>query len=274
VKLARAAVLGAEFVAEDSAGSIYAPETKLLSQIHRKKRFMMNSTKQTARIAGCLYLLVIVFGVFALMYVRPSLIVPGDAATTAARMMASESLFRIGVVSELLMYTCFLLLPLPLYVLLKPVSKPLASLMVIFVFVSVPIGMLNTLNNFAALSFLSGDGYLTVFTTQQLQAQMMNFLNLYDLGYLIGQIFFGLWLIPLGYLAFKSGYFPKILGVLVIIGGFAQLVDTFTSFLFPSYQGMIITVLGVFGFSEILFCLWLLTIGVKIQRAQALPSAA
>ena len=234
----------------------------------------MNSTKQTARIAGFLYLMVIGFGVFALMVVRPSLIVPGDAATTASMITASESLFRIGVVSELIMYTCFLLLPLPLYVLLKPAGKNLALLMVLFVLVSVPIGMLNTLNNFAALSLLSGADYLTVFTAEQLQAQVMHFLNLYDLGYLIGQIFFGLWLIPLGYLAFKSGYFPKILGVLVILGGFAQLADTFTSFLFPSYEGIIITVLGVFGFSEILFCLWLLGFGVKIQRAQTLPSTA
>jgi hypothetical protein len=235
---------------------------------------MMNSTKQTARIAGFLYLMVIVFGVFSMMYVRPSLIVPGDPATTASKMMASEALFRIGVLSELIMYTCFLLLPLPLYVLLNPVRKNIALLMVLFVFVSVPIGMINTLNNLAALSLLSDAGYMTVFTTEQLQAQMMHFLHLYDLGYQIGQIFFGLWLIPLGYLAYKSGYFPKMLAVLVIIGGFAQLTDTITSFLFPSYEGMVVTVLSVFGFSEILFCLWLLLMGVKIQRSQELPSTA
>jgi hypothetical protein len=234
----------------------------------------MKSSLQTARIAGFLYLMVIVFGMFALMYVRPSLIVPGDAATTASRIMASEALFRVGVVSELIMYMCFLLLPLPLFLLLKPVSRNLALMMALFVFVSVPIGMLNTLNNLAALSLLSDAGYLTVFTIEQLQAQMMYFLHLHDLGYLIGQIFFGLWLIPLGYLAFKSGYFPKILGFLLIIGGFAQLTDTLTSLLFPSYEGVILTVLGVFGFSEILFCLWLLLMGVKLQRPQVLPSTA
>ena len=225
----------------------------------------MNSNKKTARVAGFLYLLVVVFGVFALMYVRPALIVPGAAAATANNIVASESLFRLGVVSELIMYTCFLLLPLPLYVLLKPVHKTLALLMVLFVFVSVPMGMLNTLNNFAALSFLSDADYLTVFTADHLQAQMMFFLNLYETGYLIAQIFFGAWLLPLGYLVFKSGYFPRIMGILLILGGFSQLTNTFTSFLFPSYESIVITVLEVFGFSEILFCLWLLIMGVKDQ---------
>jgi hypothetical protein len=234
----------------------------------------MNSMKQTARIAGFLYLMVIGFGVFALMYVRTTLIVPGDAAATANRIAASDGLFRVGVVSELIMYGCFLLLPLPLYMLLKPVNKTLARLMVLFVFVSVPIGMLNALNNLAAVSLLSDAGYWVAFTTEQVQAQMMYFLNLHELGYLIGQVFFGLWLIPLGYLAFKSGYFPRVLGVLVILGGFAQLTDTFASLLFPSYDGLFLTVIGVFGFSEILFCVWLLLIGVKIQRPQAISSTA
>ena len=225
----------------------------------------MNTNKRTARVAGFLYLLVIVFGMFALMYVRPSLIVPGDTAATAKNIVDSESLFRLGVVSELIMYTCFLLLPLPLYVLLKPVHKNLALLMVILVFVSVPMGMLNTLNDFAALTLLSGADYLTVFTTGQLQAQMMFFLNLHENGYLIAQIFFGAWLLPLGYLVFKSSYFPRILGVLLILGGLAQLTDTFTSLLFPGYESIVLTVLGVFSFSEILFCLWLLIMGAKGQ---------
>jgi hypothetical protein len=125
---------------------------------------------------------------------------------------------------------------------------------------------MNTLDRFAALSLVGAADHLTVFTTDQLQAQMMFFLNLYENGYLIGQIFFGLWLIPLGYLAFKSGFFLKVLGVLVVIAGLAQLADTFTGFLFPAYEGILMTVLSVFGFSEILFCLWLLERGVRADR--------
>jgi hypothetical protein len=218
--------------------------------------------------------MVIVFGMFALMYVRTTLIVPGDAAATANRISASDGLFRVGVVSELIMYGCFLLLPLPLYVLFKPVNKTVALLMVLFVFISVPIGMLNALNHLAAVSLLSDAGYWAAFTTEQVQAQMMYFLNLHELGYLIGQIFFGLWLIPLGYLAFKSGYFSRVLGVLLIIGGFAQLTDTFAGLLFPSYEGLLLTVIGVFGLSEILFCIWLLLAGAKIQPPPTLPSTA
>lgn len=225
----------------------------------------MNSSKKTAKVAGFLYLLVIVFGMFALMYVRPSLIVPGDAATTAGNILASEPLFRLGVASELIMYVCFLLLPLPLYVLLKPVHKNMALLMVLFVFISIPMGMLNTLNNFAALSFLSGADYLTAFSVDHLQAQVMFFLNLYENGYLIAQIFFGAWLLPLGYLIFKSGTFPRILGVLLILGGLSQLTNTFTSLLLPGYESVVLTILEYFGFSEILFCLWLLIMGVKEQ---------
>jgi len=225
----------------------------------------MKSSKNTARIAGFLYLLVIVFGMFALMVVRPSLIVPGGAAATAKNIVASESLFRLGIVSELIMYTCFLLLPLPLYMLLKPVHKNLASLMVILVFVSVPIGMLNTLNDFAALSLLSGAGYLKEFSAEQLQTQMMIFLNLHENGYLIAQIFFGAWLFPLGYLVFKSDYFPRILGILMILGGFSQLAITFTSLLLPGYESIFLTILEYFGFSEILFCLWILIMGAKDQ---------
>ncbi len=230
----------------------------------------MNSNKKTARVAGFLYLLVIVFGMFALMYVRPSLIVPGDAAATANNILGSESLFRLGVVSDLIMYVCFLLLPLPLYMLLKPIHKNLALLMVLFVVVSIPMGMLNTLNNFAALSFLSGADYLTVFSADHLQAQMMFFLDLYENGYLIAQIFFGAWLLPLGYLVYKSGAFPRILGALLILAGLAQLTNTFINFLLPGYESIALTILEIFGFSEILFCLWLLIMGAKDQPQDAL----
>lgn len=218
----------------------------------------MNSNKKTVRTAGVLYLLVIVFGMFALMYVRPSLIKPGDAAATASNIMASESLYRVGIVSELIMYVCFLLLPFPLYQLFEAANKNWARLMVVFVFVSVPMAMLNTLNNFAALALIENAETLTAFSTTQVQGLLMFFLNLYDIGYLVAQIFFGAWLIPLGYLAYKSDLFPKLLGILVILGGLGQIVDTVTSLLFPGYESVILTVFQTLGFSEILFCLWLL----------------
>ena len=226
----------------------------------------MNTNKKTARVAGLLYLIVIIFGMSAYMYVFPSIIVPGDAATTASNIMASEMLFRMGFVFELILNVFWALLALALYKLLKPVNKNLAILMVALNLVGVPIGMLNALNHFAALPLLSGADYLTVFTPEQLQAQAMFFLNLWEPGYDIAQIFYALFLVPLGYLVYKSGKFPRVLGVLLMIGGFGGVVDTLTSSLIPNFESIILTVLDVFGFSELLFCGWLLVKGVKVQQ--------
>jgi hypothetical protein len=165
----------------------------------------MNPNK-TARIAGFLYLLHAVFAFFSMMYVPSILIVPGDAATTANNIMASESLFRIGSVSDLIAQIIFILLVLVLYKLLKPVNKNHALLMVIFALVGVPIAMLNLLNQFAALLLLSGADYLTVFTADQLQALVMLFLDLQKHGVFIAQIFWGLWLFPLGYLGLFGNF--------------------------------------------------------------------
>jgi len=231
----------------------------------------MNSNRKTARIAGFLYLMLIVFGIFAEFFVRQSLIVPGDAAETAHNILASESLFRLGFMSDLIMSTCWLLLVLALYVLLKPVNKNFASLMVLFVLAGVAIQCINMLNQFATLLLLSGADYLKVFQADQLRALAMFFLNLHKYGYSSAGIFHGLWLFPLGYLVFKSGYFPRILGVLLIIGCFGFLVDTFTIFLFPSYEATILqsilSTLPIIG--EFSFCGWLLIKGAKIPEMKS-----
>lgn len=233
-----------------------------------------NTTTQrkAARIAGLLYLLVIIFGVFAEFFVRQSLIVPGDAAATANNIMASESLFRLGFVIDIIQGMCWLLLPLALYVLLKPVNKNFASLMVVIVLVGVAIQCLNMLNQFAPLLLLSGADYLKVFETNQLHALVMFFLNLHKYGYISAAIFHGLWLLPLGYLVFKSGYFPRILGVLLIIACFSFLVDFFGNFLLPNYANyeavfLLIGLPAVIG--EFSFCGWLLLKGAKIPESKS-----
>jgi hypothetical protein len=182
----------------------------------------MDSNKKTARVAGFLYLLVAVCSGFA-AFVRSSLIVPGDAAVTVNHIKASEMLFRIGIVSDLIGQVFQILLVLALYELLKKVNKNLALLMVILVLVSVPIAMLNQLNQFAVLLLLSGTDY----------SQVMFFLNLHTYGVLIAQIFWGLWLFPLGFLVFKSGYIPRILGVLLIIAGVGYLIGAVPALLSP-----------------------------------------
>jgi hypothetical protein len=222
-----------------------------------------NSIKKTARVAGGLYLLVALFGGFSIIFVSSTLIVPGDATTTVNNIMASELLFRFGFVGGLITQTLQILLVLVLFKLLKPVSRNFALLMVIFSLIGIPIAMLNLLNQFAALLLLSGANYLTVFDAGQLHALVLLFLELQSHGVSIAAIFWGLWLLPLGYLVFKSGYIPGILGILLIIGGFGYLIDSATFFLIPNFDVEIsqFTFIG-----ELLLPLWLLIKGVNVQR--------
>ena len=221
----------------------------------------MISINKTARIAGFLYLIVAVFSGFAAS-VRSSLIVSTDAAATVNNILASETLFRISFVSDLIGQVFHILLVLVLYELLKTVNKNQALLMVILALVPVPIAMLNQLNQFAVLSLLKGTDY----------SQVMFFLNLHTDGVFIAQIFWGLWLFPLGYLVFRSGYIPRILGVLLIIAGFGYLIDSFAEFLLPNYD----LTISMFTFiGEVLLLLWLLIKGVNADRweKRALASA-
>lgn len=227
----------------------------------------MSSIKMTARIAGLLYLMVVILGGFAEAGVRASLIVPGDAAKTANNIMASASLFRIGFMSDLIMMACYLLLAYTLYVLLKPANDNLSLLFVLLTLTSVAMMSLNMLNQFAALLLLSGSAYLTVFSVDQLQALAMLFLDLHKYGYFIAQIFFGLWLLPLGYVGFKSGYFPRALSILVMLASLGHLIQYFQIFLFPDYKEISYPGLAVATVAELSLCLWLLIKGVKDQPA-------
>ena len=226
------------------------------------------SQRKAARVAGVLYLLLIIFGIVA-EGIRQSLIVSDDAAETVANIMDSEGLYRLSFTSDLFMIGCFLLLPLAFYVLFKPVNKNQASLVVIFVLVSVPIMLINMLFHFSALLLLSDADYLTVFETDQLHALVMVFLDLYTAGVMIATIFHGLWLLPLGYLVYKSGYFPRVLGVFLMLACFGFLIESFQYFLAPDYEvitypGLVAEIIGEFG-----FCGWLLIKGAKIPSKDA-----
>ncbi|MFC1483645.1 DUF4386 domain-containing protein [Candidatus Neomarinimicrobiota bacterium] len=232
----------------------------------------MNSPNKTARVAGLLYLLMAPFGMFGIMYVTATLIVPGDAATTANNIKASESLFRLGIVSALITQLIQIFVVLFLYKLLKPVNKNLAMLMVIFILIGVPIAMLSELSRFAALLLLSGAEHLAAFTTDQLHAQVMQFLDIREHGISIAGIFWGLWLFPMGYLVLKSGYIPRILGILLIIGGFGYLIESVALFVFPNFDATI----SLYTFwGEVLFPLWLIIKGVNVEQweKRALESA-
>ena len=157
---------------------------------------------------GFAYLTNILTGVFA-QYVRSTLIVPGDVAATAGNITASELLFRLGFVSDLIMAAAYLLMGVFFYMLLRPVNRDLALLMLMLNLAGVPMLGINMLNEFAPLLLLNGASYLQAFPAAQLQALAMFFLDLQNYGYLIAAISYGAYLLPLGYLVFRSGYLPR-----------------------------------------------------------------
>ncbi len=218
---------------------------------------------KTARVAGCLYLMLFPLGIFGIIYVPSSLIVLGDAATTASNIMANELLYRLSIVTALTLQIVYIFLALALYKLLNPVDKNNAVLMVILVLVAAPIAMLNELNHVAVLLVLSGSDLLTTFSLDQVQASVPLFLNLHEHGVFIAQIFWGLWLFPMGYLIFKSNFLPLALGILMIIGGFGYLVDSFVYFIFPDFD---VTVSEFTFLGELLLPLWLMFKGVNHEQ--------
>ncbi|MET1162112.1 MAG: DUF4386 domain-containing protein [Pseudoxanthomonas sp.] len=230
----------------------------------------MQSNKRTARIAGFLYLIVVLTGIFSLAYVPSQINVSGDAAATVRNLMAHEPLFRLGIVAGLICYTAFLLLPLALYRLLSPFGEQAAALMVAFAVASVPFSFAATLDKFHVLSLLSGADYLQAFSAQQLHAQVMLALQAFRDGLLVAQIFWGLWLLPFGYLVFKSGILPKVFGVLLMLGCFGYLVDFIGKVLLPGYleSGAAQYIRLPASIGEIGICLWLLVMGARESRKQ------
>jgi Domain of unknown function (DUF4386) len=229
----------------------------------------MNSTRRTARIAGLLYLVNAVTGFFGIIYVPKRLIVSGDAVATAHNILASERLFRLGMVSELICAVEFIFVVWLLYRLLGGVNKTHAALMVILGLVFIPITCVNTLNEIAALTLLRGADFLSVFDKRQLEAMAMLFLELHRYGYIIGWIF-GLWLFPFGILVFRSRFLPRILGVLLIAAGFGYLAESLTPLLLPSYVHIVHRFAAVaLGLGEPVMILWLLIRGAKDQPLEA-----
>ena len=232
----------------------------------------MSSNKKTARIAGFLYLAHFITFFFADNGVHSTAVGSIDVATTAQKIMASEWLFRIGFVNYLLTAVFFLLAAWALYVLLKPVNKDIALLFLLLNLGGVAIWCSILLSEFATLLLLSNADYLKVFQAEQLQALAMLSLNIYQNGFMISQMLLNLWLFPLGYLVFKSGYLPRILGILLIIDGFAMLTWFFQFFFFPGYEGISSISLAVGFIAEGLLCLWLLIKGVKDQKPASIEA--
>jgi hypothetical protein len=193
----------------------------------------MSSPKRLARIAGLLYLTVAIFGGFAHLFVRAKVYEPGDAVATTENVVANAGLVRFGVFADLFQATVFLFLAMAFYLLLKHVNKQVAQAMVVFVAIATAIICLNMVFQFTALLVATDGAYAVGLGAEASNTLVLLLLDIQHYGYLIAQIFFGLWLLPLGYLAHQSGMFPKALGVLLIVGGVGYLVDTVAWFLVP-----------------------------------------
>ena len=231
----------------------------------------MHPTVKAARIAGAWYLLLAVIAPFGLIYVPHTLIVRGDATATAKNILGSEMLFRAGIVVELTSAVIFIFLVMALYRLLSGVNKNYARLMVGLVLVSVAITFVNVLNNLAALTLFRGADFLSVFDRPQRDALGMLFLGLHRQGLVVNEIFWGLWLFPFGVLVRRSGFLPRILGVLLIVNCFAYVAASLTSLLLPSYANVVSRAVLPALLGELWIMLWLLIKGAKVQ---ALPAAA
>lgn len=220
----------------------------------------------SVRVPGVFYLLTAVLSVVSYRIISPSLIVAGNAAVTASNILGSELLFRISIVSELASTIFFAFLAVSLYRLLIAVNRSYAMLMATLVLISVPISFLNALNELAALLLLHNASLLSVFSTPQLQAQALFFLVLHNQGVVLANIFWGLWLLPFGVLVYRSGFIPRILGVLLIPAGLAYLANSLILLLVPAYGSIAFPVSVVFGgLGEGSIIVWLLIKGAKTK---------
>lgn len=226
----------------------------------------MSDSRTLARIAGLLYLTLAVLGAWAQLYVRGTVYVPGDAAATAANISEYEALFRLGLVADIAMATVFVFLGLALFRLLHHVSARAATALLVFVAVGAGSILVILTFHVGALVVATDPAYAASLGTAGGDALALLMLDLHHHGYVLGGILFGLWLLPMGYLAYRSSLFPTLLGVLLVIGCSAWLADTVIAFAWPDAPGIVGDVLSVpTSVAEFGLLLYLLVRGVRPQ---------
>lgn len=242
-----------------------------------KSRTFEASPQVYARIGGVLYLLIILTGLFGELFVRGRLIVSGDAAATASKILAAQSLWRLGIAGDLIQHVFDVGLMLIFYILLRPVSKHLALLALLLNLIQTAVLVAYKLNLLVALFLLGNAAYLKAFTPEQLQALMYLFVRADANGFGVGLIFFGFVCLVLGYLIFRSGYMPKTLGILMQIAGLCYLTNSFALLLAPAFADKLFPFILLPSFiGEMSLCLWLLIKGVSLPQTRldrALESA-
>lgn len=222
-----------------------------------------NSLKRTARLAGLLYLFWVITAAYGLMYVMPKTVVQGNAAATANKILANEFIFRTGIINGIVSSVLWILIGLTLYKLFKRVNESQAKLLVALVIIQIPAVFITEALNITSLMLFKGK-ILIAFELSQKQELAMLLLKINDYVAIALEMFWGLWLFPFGYLVYKSGFIPRILGVFLILNGIAYVVHFFTHIMAPNYQALVFQIATpIWTLGEISIMLWLLIKGVK-----------
>lgn len=229
----------------------------------------MNNHKAVARLAGVFYLIVVLAGMFAHLFARAEVHVKGDAAATAANIVANPDLFRLGFVADIVMATAFVFLGLALYRLFESADKRAAGALVIFVSVGAGMVLVNLVFHFAALLIATDSSYASSLGQDGSDSLVLLMLELHGHGYTVAGIFFGLWLLPLGYLGVISRFFPRILGIVLVLGGVSYLIDTVLIYLVPDLPEIVHTIIGIPTYAELVTVLFLLIFGVRRQSTMS-----
>jgi len=224
------------------------------------------SPRLWARTAGVLYLITIIMGVFAEVFVRGALAVRNDAAATAMNILANENFYRSGLVADLIMLASYLAVTLLFYVLFRPVSRLLSLLAAFFSLMGIAVLAVNCLTHMAPLILLRGERFMSGFDMQQLRALALLSLKMHSLGYTISSVFFGIYCILVGTLAYRSGFLPRLVGVLMAIGGLSFLASSFVILLFPPLAARLPDIGMLGGIGELALCLWLIGMGVDATK--------
>jgi hypothetical protein len=223
------------------------------------------SLKKTARLAGLLYLVWILTGLYAMFYIPSRIHIEGDAATAAREILANEFLFRTGIINDLISSVIWVFMVLVLYRLFKQVNERQAKLLIALVIVQIPAVFFMEAFNITSLMIFKGE-ILKTFELSQRQDLAMLFLKINDYSVLTLEAYWGMWLFPLGILVYQSRFLPRFLGIWLLINGLSLLVLCFTSLLLPQYKDIVFNIVLPAMLGEVAFMFWLLIMGAKNHR--------
>lgn len=227
------------------------------------------SPRTYARIVGVLYLVIFFLGPLAFLMGRTSVFVPGEPAASVDRLLASETMFRVGMVAETAIVLIEIVVSALLYVLLRPVSRPLSLASALARFAQSVLQAVNLFTAVPALILLGGTGYLAAFDPEQLNALVLLFMDVNAFVIILWGLIFGFHLLLLGNLVYRSGFWPRLLGILLFIGGVGYLLQSYGHLLAPRYDEILSTVVIVLSIpGELAFTIWLLWKGVDVERWQ------